>query len=68
MAVDGNEVRGLFRRSVDAFGARVHGVAGDRWAASTPCPDWDVRALVNHLVYELRWSVPLLAGRTVARP
>ena len=66
MAVDGNEVRGLFRRSVDAFGARVHGVAGDRWAASTPCPDWDVRALVNHLVYELRWSVPLLAGRTVA--
>ena len=66
MAVDGNEVRGLFRRSVDAFGARVHGVASDRWAASTPCPDWDVRALVNHLVYELRWSVPLLAGRTVA--
>ena len=66
MAVAGSEVRGLFRRAVDAFGARVHGVAGDRWAAATPCPDWDVRALVNHLVYELRWSVPLLAGRTVA--
>src|SRR6478752_6197269 len=66
MAVDGNEVRGQFRRAADAFGARVHGVADDRWAASTPCSDWDVRALVNHLAYEMRWSVPLLAGRTVA--
>ncbi len=66
MAVDGNEVRGQFRRAADAFGARVHGVADDRWAASTPCSDWDVRALVNHLVYEMRWCVPLLAGRTVA--
>ncbi|GAB3846408.1 TIGR03086 family metal-binding protein [Micromonospora andamanensis] len=30
-----------------------------------PCPGWDVRTLVNHVVSEERWSVPLLAGRTV---
>lgn len=60
------EVRELYRRAQDAFGARVHGVADDGWAAATPCAEWDVRQLVNHLVDELRWAVPLLAGRTIA--
>lgn len=56
----------LFRRALDAFGASVHGVADHHWAMTTPCPDWDVRSLVNHLLFELRWAVPLLAGRTIA--
>lgn len=60
------DARQLYRRAQDAFGAGVHGVADDQWALSTPCPDWDVRSLVNHLLFELRWAVPLLAGRTIA--
>jgi len=61
-----DDVRASFERAVEEFGRRVHGVKDDRWAAPTPCTDWDVRALVNHLVYELRWAVPLFEGRTVA--
>lgn len=64
-SADDLDVRGLVSRAQDTFGARVHGVADDRWTAITPCTDWDVRLLVNHLVYELRWAVPLLAGRTI---
>jgi uncharacterized protein (TIGR03086 family) len=60
------EERVLYRRAQDAFGERVHAVRDDQWSAATPCPGWDVRSLVNHLVYELRWAVPLLAGRTIA--
>lgn len=55
----------LFERSVDGFGERVHAVPDDGWHGSTPCTDWDVRTLVNHLVNEARWMAPLLAGKTI---
>jgi uncharacterized protein (TIGR03086 family) len=48
------------------FGGRVQQVGDDRWEAPTPCTDWDVRALVNHLVNEMLWAPPLLDGRTIA--
>ena len=55
----------IYRRSSAEFGHRVHAV-GDRWDARTPCPEWDARALVNHLVNEERWTPPLLGGATIA--
>ncbi|TDB72203.1 TIGR03086 family metal-binding protein [Micromonospora sp. KC723] len=55
-----------FRRSLAEFIDRVEQVAPAQWADPTPCPDWDVRALVNHVVAEDRWTVPPLAGRTAA--
>jgi len=55
----------LHRRAVDEFGRRVDAVADNQWGLPTPCRDWDVRALVHHLVYENRWAVPLLDGQTV---
>ena len=49
-AIGETDVRSLYRRAQDRFGERVHGVRDDRWTAATPCTDWDVRALVNHVV------------------
>ena len=60
------DIRELYRRAQDAFGERVHGVRADQWTAGTPCTEWDVRTLVNHLVGEIRWAVPLFAGSTIA--
>ncbi len=60
------EVVELFTRSVQHFGAVVDRVPDDAWTGPTPCADWDVRALVNHVVGEGRWVVPLLEGKTVA--
>lgn len=59
-------VADLHRRACEVFGQYVHEVKPDQWDAPTPCTEWDVRALVNHLVYEDRWTVPLVAGGTVA--
>jgi uncharacterized protein (TIGR03086 family) len=59
------DARELYRRASAEFTARVHRV-GDRWAVPTPCADWDVRALVRHLVEEERWVPPLLEGATIA--
>jgi uncharacterized protein (TIGR03086 family) len=55
-----------FRRAVEQFGEKVHAVPDDRWTHDTPCSEWDVRALVNHLVNEASWVPPLMEGRTVA--
>jgi uncharacterized protein (TIGR03086 family) len=56
----------LHRRAVEEFGARVKAVGDDQWELPTPCSDWNVRQLVNHLVYENRWTVPLIGGSTIA--
>ncbi|MFI6228342.1 TIGR03086 family metal-binding protein [Micromonospora echinospora] len=54
-----------YRRSLAEFTDRVGRVDPGRWSAPTPCPEWDVRALVAHVVTEDRWAVPLLDGATI---
>lgn len=60
------DVPALYRRATEEFGRRVHGVAAGQWGDQTPCTDWDVRALVNHLVNEASWIPPLFEGETIA--
>jgi uncharacterized protein (TIGR03086 family) len=55
-----------YRRSLAGFTERVAQVRPDQWPEPTPCDDWDVRALVNHLVNEDLWTPPLVEGRTIA--
>jgi uncharacterized protein (TIGR03086 family) len=55
----------MHRRAVDGFGERVHAVRDEQWNRPTPCPDWDVRALCNHIVNESLWTPPMFAGQTI---
>lgn len=55
-----------YDQAVSEFDRRVQQVGGEQWSAPTPCEDWDVRALVAHLVDECRWAPYLLSGGTVA--
>ncbi|MDB1089286.1 TIGR03086 family metal-binding protein [Streptomyces sp. ACA25] len=54
-----------FDQARQEFGRRVHQVRHDQWQAPTPCSDWSVRDLVNHLVGEQLWAPWLLRGATL---
>jgi uncharacterized protein (TIGR03086 family) len=55
-----------FRRASEGFVKRAHAIGSDQWGAATPCTEWDVRALVNHVTGEYLWVRELVAGKTVA--
>ena len=56
----------LHRRTVATWTDRVAAVGDHQWDAPTPCTEWSVRDLVNHVTGEERWVVPLSAGVTIA--
>jgi uncharacterized protein (TIGR03086 family) len=56
----------LFARAVAGFGRQVHTVGDAQWSDPTPCTDWDVRMLIQHVTVEQLWAPPLLGGLTVA--
>lgn len=55
----------IFGKSVEEFGRRVNEIGDDQWDNPTPCADWSVRDLVNHVVVENLWAPGLLAGKTI---
>lgn len=55
----------VYRRAVEEWIARVDAVGSDQWSLPTPCEDWDVRGLVNHVVGEDAWTEPLMQGATI---
>ncbi len=59
------DLEAAYRSSVSGWMSAVEGIGGN-WSAPTPCADWDVRQLVNHVVGEDRWTKPLVNGRTIA--
>jgi uncharacterized protein (TIGR03086 family) len=55
-----------YNRTVQSWTDRIQAVSPEQWAAATPCADWDVRALVNHVVGEDLWTEPLMRGSAIA--
>lgn len=53
-------------QAMDVFDRAMHKVGLTDWDSPTPCTDWTVRDLVNHIVGEQLWVPDVLAGRTVA--
>ncbi len=54
------------RKALDATGRIVRGIDAADMDKSTPCEDYDVRALLNHVVSGNLWVEPLVAGKTIA--
>lgn len=43
----------------------IHGIDSEQWDWPTPCEDWSVRELVNHLVSGNYWVGELMGGKTI---
>lgn len=61
----GDMTLGQFEVAMGEFDRRVRAIRDDQWGYPTPCAEWDVRALVNHLVTEQLWAPLLLEGATI---
>lgn len=59
------DVQSRYLTALDEVDRHVHAISPGQWANPTPCSEWDVRALVDHLVYETLWLPDLVAGRTL---
>lgn len=61
-----NELVHTHRIAVEGLLANVEMIGDDQWHLPTPNTEWDVRALVEHLVEGTFWVAPLMAGETIA--
>jgi uncharacterized protein (TIGR03086 family) len=59
------ELGALHERTVGEWTRVVAGLDASHWGRATPCTDWTVRDLVNHVVGEELWTVPLVQGATI---
>jgi len=49
-------------RALDATGELIAAIGPDQWSNPTPCPEWNVRGLVNHIVFGSRMFAAILGG------
>jgi len=56
------EVREALEAANRAFESELRKVGDEQWGLPTPCGEWDVRALVNHVLLGTRMSIQILDG------
>lgn len=59
-----SEVIERYQGLAEQFGARVEATPDDRWSAQSPCPDWQARDVVAHVVGSQRALVAAIEGTT----
>ena len=59
------DAKTFFKNAIDKTSGIVPCVSIDKFSLSTPCSDWDLKQLLNHLVNELLWVPELLDGKTI---
>ncbi|MCP2262550.1 TIGR03086 family protein [Streptoalloteichus tenebrarius] len=57
---------GHFDTAVAGFDGRLRAVPATEWGSPTPCTEWNVRQLVNHMIQGSRIYVALLRGGSSA--
>ena len=61
-----HDIAKLHRDALASTRRFVAGVDAHQWGLATPCSEWSVRELVNHIVSGNLWAAELGNGRTIA--
>ncbi|WP_058041205.1 TIGR03086 family metal-binding protein [Streptomyces roseifaciens] len=61
-----NTLLSYFDTASEGFGDRLRAVPDGRWEDATPCTEWNVRQLVNHMILGSRIYTSLLRGGSSA--
>jgi len=56
----------LYLKAMSATSAYLEAVRSDQWQHATPCTQWSVRDIANHIIGENLWAAELLNGMRVA--
>jgi|ERR1051326_1287919 uncharacterized protein (TIGR03086 family) len=56
----------LYVRAMEATRSVIDTVRPEQWTAATPCTEWNVKEVANHIIGENLWAVELLQGKTIA--
>jgi len=57
----------LYVKAMTATRVYIDGVGTEQWQAPTPCSEWNVRDIANHIIGENLWAAELLDGKTIAQ-
>ncbi len=55
----------LFHTAIAMVGSVVAQVKSEDMQKPTPCTEWNVHDLLNHIINEIAWVKPLLEGKTI---
>ena len=61
-----SELAQLHRQALTFTRKVIAGIKSDQWHLSTPCTEWDVRELANHVIAGNWWAAELANGATIA--
>jgi len=56
----------LYVRAMARTSAILDAVRADQWRGPTPCTEWDVKQVANHIIGENLWASELYQGKTIA--
>ena len=55
----------LYVKAMEAPRAYLDAVRPEQWAGPTPCSEWNVKQVANHIIGENLWAAELFQGRTI---
>jgi uncharacterized protein (TIGR03086 family) len=56
----------FYVRAMESTRVYIDRVRPDQWHGPTPCSEWDVKQVANHIIGENLWAAELFRGKTIA--